>query len=112
MEGSEAIEGHGLTGCPSGFKFPDNWLVLLLLLLVLSFCPRVLRSSQKASPLALALGEESESLDRQVSAEKCFLLTPISFSSDLPCQDICLSFPLSLAFLSSCRMEHGAGEES
>ena len=112
MRGSEVIEGHGLAGCPSDFTFPENWLVHLLLLLDLSFSPRVLRSSQKASPLALALGEESASLDLQVSAEKCFLQTPISFSRDLPCQDICLLFPPSLAFLSSCRMKPRAGEES
>lgn len=58
---SEVIEGHGLAGCPSDFTFPENWLVHLLLLFDLSFSPRVLRSSQKASPLALALGEESVS---------------------------------------------------
>lgn len=61
----------------------------------------MLRSSQKASPLAVALGGESASLNLQVSAEKCFLPTPISFSNDLPCQDTCLSFPASLALLSS-----------
>lgn len=102
MEGPGVIEWHGLTGYPSGFQFSENWLVHLLLLLDLSFCPRVLGSNQKANLLALALGGESVSLNLQVSAEKCFLPTPISFSSDLPCQDTCLSFPPSLALLSSC----------